>query len=105
MFLKPYRELGVRRVINACSTATHLGGSIVDPRVMDARKDAAGSVLPRSNLKKFAASGVTLIAVIGDKQIKGPNDTSILYGRKDPTEIAKLQDSPFNGLGGGMKVD
>ncbi|MFA9436872.1 MAG: hypothetical protein ACEROO_07090, partial [Candidatus Bathyarchaeota archaeon] len=40
--MNPYRELGVRRVINACSTATHLGGSIVDPRVMDAMKNAAG---------------------------------------------------------------
>ena len=263
--LNPYRELGVRRVINACSTATHLGGSIVDPRVMDAMKDAAGqyvimmelqdqvskeiarligaeaamvtagatsslqlgaaacllrgsgleehslkpyerlqpidgpwkkliqripdiegevilqrthrnpyefaytsigctiryagtndgctvekleesiteytsliafsahrenrgvsleeavklgrkhdipvlvdaagSVLPRSNLKKYADSGAALIAVSGGKQIKGPNDTGILYGRSDLIEMAKLQASPFNGLGRGMKVD
>lgn len=263
--LKPYHELGVRRVINACSTATHLGGSIVDPRVMDAMKeaagqyvimqelqdqvsheiasligteaamvtagatsslqlgaatcllrgsgleehtvkpyerlqpidgpwkkiiqripdiegevilqrthrnpyefaytiigcttkyagstegctveelenaiteytcliafsahqenkgvsleetvrigknhdipvmvDAAGSVLPRSSLKKYADSGVDLVAVSGGKQIKGPNDTGILYGRKDLIEMAKLQASPFNGIGRGMKVD
>jgi len=67
--------------------------------------DAAGSVLPRSNLKKFAGSGADLIAVSGGKQIKGPNDTGILYGRKDLIEMAKLQASPFNGLGRGMKVD
>ena len=263
--LKPYHELGVRRVINACSTATHLGGSIVDPRVMDAMKeaagqyvimmelqdqvskkiaglidakaamvtagatsslqlgaaacllrgsgledhslkpyerlqpidgpwkkiiqripditgevilqrthrnpyefaytsigctikyagttegcsleeleesitedtcliafsahrekmgvslektvilgrkhdmpvlvDAAGSLLPRSNLKKYADSGADLVAVSGGKQIKGPNDTGILYGRSDLIEMAKLQASPFNGLGRGMKVD
>ena len=263
--LNPYRELGVRRVINACSTATHLGGSIVDPRVMDAMKDAAGqyvimqelqdqvsmeiadligaeaamvtagatsslqlgaaacllrgsgleehslkpyerlqpidgpwkniiqripdiegevilqrthrnpyefaytsigctikyagtvggctveelekaisdgtvliafsahrenrgvsleetvkigrkhdipvmvdaagSVLPRSNLKKYADSGADLVAVSGGKQIKGPNDTGILYGRRDLIEMAKLQASPFNGIGRGMKVD
>jgi uncharacterized pyridoxal phosphate-dependent enzyme len=263
--LKPYQELGVRRVINACSTATHLGGSIVDPRVMDAMKeasgqyvimmelqdqvsteiagligaeaamvtagatsslqlgaaacllrgsgledhrlkpyerlqpidgpwkkiiqripdiegevilqrthrnpyefaytsigctikyagspegctveeleeaitestcliafsahrenrgvsleeaiklgrnhdipvlvDAAGSMLPRSNLKKYADSGADLIAVSGGKQIKGPNDTGILCGRGDLIEMAKLQASPFNGIGRGMKVD
>ena len=263
--LKPYRELGVRRVINACSTATHLGGSIVDPRVMDAMKEAAGqyvimmelqdqvseeiagligaesamvtagatsslqlgaaacllrgsgledhtvkpyerlqpidgpwkkiiqripdivgevilqrthrnpyefaytgigctikyagtsegcsleelegsinddtcmiafsahrenmgvsledvvklgrkhdipvlvdvagSVLPRSNMKKYADSGADLVAVSGGKQIKGPNDTGILYGRSDLIEMAKLQASPFNGIGRGMKVD
>jgi L-seryl-tRNA(Ser) seleniumtransferase len=67
--------------------------------------DAAGSVLPRSNLKKFARSGADLVAVSGGKQIKGPNDTGILYGRKDLIEMAKLQSSPFNGLGRGMKVD
>jgi len=67
--------------------------------------DAAGNVLPRSNLKKFASSGVDLVAVSGGKQIKGPNDTGILYGRKDLIEMAKLQASPFNGLGRGMKVD
>ena len=268
IILNPYRELGVRRVINACSTATHLGGSIVDPRVMDAMKeaagqyiimmelqdqaskeiaelvgseaamittgatsslqlgtaacllmgsgledytvkpyerlqpidgpwknliqklpdtsgmrnevilqrthrnpyefaytsigcrityagneegctvnelegvitddtcliafsshregkgvsleetvklgrkhgipifvDAAGNVLPRSNLKKYARSGADLIAVSGGKQIKGPNDTGILYGREDLIEMAKLQASPFNGLGRSMKVD
>lgn len=268
IILNPYRELGVRRVINACSTATHLGGSIVDPRVMDAMKDAAGqyvimmelqdqaskeiaelvgseaamitagatsslqlgaaaclllgsgledhtllpyerlhpidgpwksliqrlpdttgmrnevvlqrthrnpyefaytsigckikyagteegctvkeleeaitddtclvafsahresksvsledtikigrnhdipvlvdaagSILPRSNLKKFADSDAALVAVSGGKQIKGPNDTGILYGRNDLIEMAKLQASPFNGLGRGMKVD
>ena len=44
IILNPYDKLGVRRVINACSTATHLGGSIVDPRVMDAMKDAAVNV-------------------------------------------------------------
>ncbi len=67
--------------------------------------DAAGSVLPRSNLKKFARSGANLVAVSGGKQIKGPNDTGILYGMHDLIEMAKLQASPFNGLGRGMKVD
>jgi L-seryl-tRNA(Ser) seleniumtransferase len=67
--------------------------------------DAAGSVLPRSNLKKYANSGAGLVAVSGGKQIKGPNDTGILYGRSDLIEMAKLQSSPFNGIGRGMKVD
>ncbi len=67
--------------------------------------DAAGSVLPRSNLKKYADSGADLVAVSGGKQIKGPNDTGILYGRSDLIEMAKLQASPFNGIGRGMKVD
>jgi L-seryl-tRNA(Ser) seleniumtransferase len=67
--------------------------------------DAAGNVLPRSNMRKLAESGADLVAVSGGKQIKGPNDTGILYGRGDLIEMAKLQASPFNGLGRGMKVD
>lgn len=67
--------------------------------------DAAGNVLPRSNMRKLAKSGVDLAAVSGGKQIKGPNDTGILYGRGDLIEMAKLQASPFNGLGRGMKID
>jgi L-seryl-tRNA(Ser) seleniumtransferase len=38
-----YDELGVRKVINANGTKTHLGGSIPDPRVMDAMKEASQS--------------------------------------------------------------
>jgi len=38
-----YEALGVRKVINANGTKTHLGGSIPDPRVMDAMKGASQS--------------------------------------------------------------
>jgi L-seryl-tRNA(Ser) seleniumtransferase len=38
-----YDELGVRKVINANGTKTHLGGSIPDPRVLDAMKEASQS--------------------------------------------------------------
>lgn len=67
--------------------------------------DAAASVLPRSNLRKYASEGADLVSISGGKQIKGPNDTGILCGRRDLVEMAKLQASPFNGVGRGMKVD
>ena len=38
-----YQKLGVRRVINANGTKTHLGGSIPDLRVMDSMKEASQS--------------------------------------------------------------
>ena len=38
-----YEELGVRKVINASGTMTHLGGSIPDSRIMDAMKEASQS--------------------------------------------------------------
>ena len=67
--------------------------------------DAATSVLPRRNLKKFSSMGADLVSISGGKQIKGPNDTGILCGRSSLVEMAKLMASPFNGLGRGMKVD
>lgn len=41
--MKLYEELGVRKVINCDGRGTLLGGSIVDPRVMDAMKEASQS--------------------------------------------------------------
>ncbi len=67
--------------------------------------DAATSVLPRSNLRKYASMGTDLVSISGGKQISGPNDTGILCGKGSLVEMAKLMASPFNGLGRGMKVD
>jgi L-seryl-tRNA(Ser) seleniumtransferase len=67
--------------------------------------DAATSVLPRKNLSKLTSMGADLVSISGGKQIRGPNDTGILCGKRDLVEMAKLMASPFNGLGRGMKVD
>jgi L-seryl-tRNA(Ser) seleniumtransferase len=40
-----YEDLGIRRVINGSGPMTHLGGSIPDPRVMDAMKEASQSFI------------------------------------------------------------
>jgi len=67
--------------------------------------DAAMAVLPRKRLSAYASLGADLIAISGGKQIRGPNDTGILCGTRELVEMAKLQASPVNGLGRGMKVD
>jgi len=53
-----YEELGVRRVINASGTMTHLGGSIPDPRVMDAMKEASQSFVIMMELLEKAGEVV-----------------------------------------------
>lgn len=58
-----YDELGVRRVINASGTMTHLGGSIPDPRVMDAMKEASQSFVIMMEL--IEKSGEFLAKVTG----------------------------------------
>jgi len=54
MVMGVYEELGVRRVINASGTMTHLGGSIPDPRIMDAMKEASGSFVIMMELMEKA---------------------------------------------------
>jgi L-seryl-tRNA(Ser) seleniumtransferase len=41
----------------------------------------------------------------GGKGIKGPNDTGLLFGRKDLIYLARLQFSPHRGVGRPCKVD
>ena len=67
--------------------------------------DAATDALPRSNLQSYFNVKADLVAISGGKQIAGPNDTGILCGRRALVDMAKLQASPFSGIGRGAKVD
>lgn len=58
-----YEELGVRKVINALGTATHLGGSIPDLKVMEAMKEASQSFVVMMEL--LEKSGEVIAKVIG----------------------------------------
>ncbi|MCD6530426.1 aminotransferase class V-fold PLP-dependent enzyme [Candidatus Bathyarchaeota archaeon] len=52
--------------------------------------DAAAELPPVENLRKFIAMGADLVLFSGGKQIRGPNDTGILCGRKDLVEAASM---------------
>jgi len=67
--------------------------------------DAATGVLPRSRLRRYFIDGADLVAISGGKQIAGPNDTGLLCGKRSLVDMAKLQASPFTGIGRGSKVD
>lgn len=67
--------------------------------------DIASECPPRSNIWKFPKMGVDLTCVSGGKGIKGPNDTGLLFGRKDLIYLARLQFSPHRGIGRPCKVD
>lgn len=49
-----YEELGVRRVINAATTFTAIGGSLMPPEVLDAMRAAAGSFVDLHELQRKA---------------------------------------------------
>ncbi|MBI4552222.1 MAG: aminotransferase class V-fold PLP-dependent enzyme [Candidatus Latescibacteria bacterium] len=68
--------------------------------------DAAAETPPRENIRKFITMGADVVAFSGGKDIQGPNDTGILYGRKDLIDGATVQMRvlpPF-GIGRSMKV-
>ena len=67
--------------------------------------DAAYTLPPRSNLKRWASLGVDLVCYSGGKAIRGPTDTGILCGRRDLVNLAAVQMSPHHGVGRGFKVD
>ncbi|MBM4435638.1 MAG: aminotransferase class V-fold PLP-dependent enzyme [Actinobacteria bacterium] len=66
--------------------------------------DAAFSLPPKDNLKRFIREGADLVTMSGGKTIRGPQATGLLYGRKDLIEAALLNNSPNHAIGRPAKV-
>jgi uncharacterized pyridoxal phosphate-dependent enzyme len=66
--------------------------------------DAAAEVPPPENLGKFAKMGADLVAFSGGKNIRGPQCSGILLGRRDLVEAAYANSSPNNYLARIAKV-
>jgi len=67
--------------------------------------DAAAEIPPPENLRKFISMGADVVLVSGGKQLRGPNDSGILFGRKDLIEAAYLNAFPGSqGIGRAMKI-
>lgn len=58
--------------------------------------DAAAEIPPASNLKKFIAMGADLVAFSGGKNLRGPQCSGLLLGRKGLIEAAYSNSSPNN---------
>jgi L-seryl-tRNA(Ser) seleniumtransferase len=54
----PYEKYGLRRVINAATCLTRLGGSIADPRVFEAMRDASKSFVQIPELQAWAGEKI-----------------------------------------------
>jgi L-seryl-tRNA(Ser) seleniumtransferase len=66
--------------------------------------DMASDLPPWGNLTRFLAAGADLLVLSGGKVIGGPQSTGLLVGRKDLIAAARLNASPRDNVGRGMKV-
>ncbi len=66
--------------------------------------DMASDMPPWDNLRRFLAAGADLVVLSGGKTIGGPQATGILLGRRDLIDAARLNASPNDNIGRGMKV-
>jgi L-seryl-tRNA(Ser) seleniumtransferase len=58
--------------------------------------DAAAEVPPKENLSKFVKMGADLVAFSGGKNLRGPQCSGILMGRKDLVRQAYANSAPSN---------
>ncbi|MCC6342500.1 MAG: aminotransferase class V-fold PLP-dependent enzyme [Bryobacterales bacterium] len=58
--------------------------------------DAAAEVPPAENLRRFVKMGVDLVAFSGGKELRGPQCSGLLLGRKALVEAAYANSSPNN---------
>ena len=66
--------------------------------------DMASDLPPWGNLRRFLDAGADLVVLSGGKSIGGPQSSGLLLGRRDLIEAARLNATPFDNIGRGMKV-
>ena len=66
--------------------------------------DAAADLPPKAHLSDYCRMGFDLVAFSGGKGLLGPQCSGLLLGRKDLVDAARINASPFGGIGRGMKV-
>src|SRR5262249_50075227 len=66
--------------------------------------DAAAQLPPVSNLWRFTGMGAELAVFSGGKDLRGPQSSGLLLGRRDLIEACALNGNPNHSIGRPMKV-
>ena len=66
--------------------------------------DAAAQLPPVENLWRFSEMGASLAVFSGGKDLRGPQATGLLLGRRDLIELIRSISNPNHGLGRPLKV-
>ncbi len=66
--------------------------------------DAAAELPPKKNLWELHNRGADLVIFSGGKEIRGPQSSGLLVGRKSLIEAARMNGCPHYGIGRPMKI-
>jgi L-seryl-tRNA(Ser) seleniumtransferase len=66
--------------------------------------DAAAQLPPVENLWRFTQMGASLAVFSGGKDLRGPQSSGLIVGRKDLIEAVRVNGSPNHSIGRPMKV-
>ena len=66
--------------------------------------DAAAQLPPVSNLWNFTQMGAALAVFSGGKDLRGPQSSGLVLGRRDLIEACRMHGSPNRSVGRPMKV-
>lgn len=66
--------------------------------------DAAAQLPPLENLWRFTEMGAALAVFSGGKDLRGPQSSGLIVGRKDLIEACRINGSPNHSIGRPMKV-
>jgi L-seryl-tRNA(Ser) seleniumtransferase len=67
--------------------------------------DAAAELPPIENLNRFAKMGADIVVFSGGKDIRGPQSSGLMVGKKDIINICRLHGYPHHSIGRPMKLD
>ncbi len=87
-------------------------GDLLLPEVIDVARannipvvvDAAAQLPPASNLWYFTQMGADLVIFSGGKDLRGPQSTGLILGRRDLIEACRTHGNPNHSIGRPMKV-
>lgn len=67
--------------------------------------DAAAELPPQSNISKYQKMGADLVVFSGGKELRGPQSSGLILGRKDLVEACRESSSPNYSIARSMKID
>lgn len=67
--------------------------------------DAAAELPPVDNITRYLDMGASLVVFSGGKEIRGPQASGLVVGKRELIEACDLNQCPFHSIGRSMKVD